>query len=105
MTLPDIRAIDRHPSKTIDLSRVLVLGCSCSGKTAFARQLSNVIGPPHIELDSLHWGPNWAARRYEELRADVEVRATQDKWVVDGCYFALQDILWPRATVAFWLNY
>ncbi|MBC8353092.1 MAG: adenylate kinase [Planctomycetes bacterium] len=92
-------------SNAIDLSRVLVLGSSCAGKTTFASELSTVIGAPHIELDSLHWGPNWTARPHDELAAEVANVAATDRWIVDGCYFNLQPILWPRATTAIWLNY
>ncbi len=105
MTTHEDGDVDQTGSEKIDLSRVLILGCSCSGKTTLARQLSNVVGAQHIELDSLNWGPNWTQRPHEDLRHEVESFASQRRWVVDGCYFAVQDILWPRATAAIWLNY
>jgi adenylate kinase family enzyme len=40
------------------LTRVVVVGSSCSGKTTFARSLAEIVGSPHVELDALHWGPN-----------------------------------------------
>ena len=92
-------------SPPIDLSRVLVLGSSCSGKSTFARDLSLITGTRHVELDALHWGPNWRARPHDELADEVRDIAQTPNWIVDGCYFALQSILWPRATAAIWLNY
>ncbi|HRX82836.1 MAG TPA: hypothetical protein P5307_27405 [Pirellulaceae bacterium] len=89
----------------LDLSRVLVLGCSCSGKSTFARELSSITGAPHIELDAINWGPNWTMRSSDELVAAASAVAETDQWIVDGCYFHLQPILWPRATAVVWLNY
>ena len=90
---------------SIDLSRVLVLGSSCSGKTTFAKKLSNLTSAPHTELDALHWGPNWTPRPEEELAEAARAVAATEKWIVDGLYVNLQSILWPRATAAIWLNY
>ena len=40
--------------------RIAVVGTSCSGKTTVARRLAEHHGVPHVELDALHWGPNWS---------------------------------------------
>ncbi|MDE2841397.1 MAG: AAA family ATPase, partial [Chloroflexota bacterium] len=50
------------------MERVVVVGTSCSGKTTLARQLSRALGAPHIELDAIHWKPNWQSRPAEEFR-------------------------------------
>ena len=63
------------------------MGGSCSGKTTLAGRLAERLGIPHIELDSLHHGPNWNEATAEELRAKVEAAlAGLDGWVVDGNY-------------------
>ena len=41
------------------MARVVVIGTSCAGKTTFARALARILTFPHIELDALHWLPNW----------------------------------------------
>ena len=38
--------------------RILIAGPSGSGKTTFAARLGRILGIPHTEMDSLHWGPN-----------------------------------------------
>ena len=50
-----------------DLSRTVVVGTSCSGKTTFARQLAARLGAPHIELDAFHWLPHWQQRETGEF--------------------------------------
>ena len=35
------------------LSRVVVVGTTCSGKTTFANRLAVLLDAPHVELDAL----------------------------------------------------
>lgn len=86
-----------------DLTRVVVVGTSASGKTTFARQLAEIIGAPHVELDALHWGPDWTVRAdFPERTRDA---AAERAWVVDGNYEVVRDVLWSRATAIVWLNF
>jgi adenylate kinase family enzyme len=87
------------------LERVMVVGTSCCGKTAFSKVLAELLKCPRIELDALYWGPNWQAKRDAEFRRLAEEAVLQDRWVVDGNYSALRDVTWPRATAVIWLNY
>jgi tRNA uridine 5-carbamoylmethylation protein Kti12 len=41
----------------VNLTRVVVVGTSCSGKTTLARRLARILATEHVELDSLYWGP------------------------------------------------
>ena len=89
-----------------DLQRVVVVGTSCSGKTALANSLSERLGSPHIELDAIHWLPDWVPRPAEEFRKLTSVAIAEESWVVDGNYSSsVADLVWPRATTLVWLNY
>ena len=87
------------------LRRVAVIGCSCSGKTTFARRLANAIGSRFIELDAVHWLPNWVERGDGEFREIMTEAVKDDRWVTDGNYSQARDIIWGRATAVVWLNY
>ena len=99
----DTVTADRETSQAMD--RVVVIGNSCSGKTTLARQLSRVLGSPHVELDAIHWMPGWQERPADEVRRMAVEVAAGERWVMDGNYSAVRDIVWGRATAAVWLNY
>jgi hypothetical protein len=86
-----------------DLDRVAVIGTSCCGKTTFARRLAADLGMRHVELDALYWGPFWTPR--PGFRDEVQAAAQQQRWVIDGNYSAVRDIVWPRCTAIVWLDY
>jgi adenylate kinase family enzyme len=88
-----------------DIARVIVIGTSCVGKTTFARALAQIMNFPHVELDALHWQPNWTARPPDEFRALTADALAQDCWIIDGNYGAVRDLVWSRATTVIWLNY
>jgi adenylate kinase family enzyme len=91
---------------TLDqLSRVAVVGTSWAGKTTFARALSGELNVPHIELDTLHWGPNWTPHPLDDFRASVEQATGGPRWVCDGNYHTVRDLVWRRASAIVWLNY
>jgi adenylate kinase family enzyme len=87
------------------MDRIMVVGTSCAGKTTLARQIADALGVPHIELDALHWGPGWTECPTDEFREAVRSRVSEDRWVVDGNYSKVSDIVLERATDAVWLNY
>lgn len=86
--------------------RILVIGSSCAGKTTLARRLSKALGIHYIQLDALHWLPNWVERDDESFLALLEDEiATHDEWVVDGNYSRTHHITWSKADTVIWLNY
>ena len=85
--------------------RVVIIGTSCSGKTTLARTMAAALAVPHIELDALHWLPEWTPRPLAEFRALTSETVAAERWVLDGNYSKVRDIVWGRATSLIWLNY
>ena len=85
--------------------RIVVVGSSGSGKSTLAHELSTRLAVPHVDLDALHWGPDWTSTPTEILRPRVEAAISGDAWVVSGNYSALRDSIWPRADTLIWLDY
>jgi adenylate kinase family enzyme len=87
------------------LARVAVVGTSCSGKSTLARLLATELNVPHIELDSKYWGPNWTPVDSLEFRRRVDELTLQPRWICDGNYRVVRDLVWQRADTIVWLNY
>jgi len=85
--------------------RIIVVGATGSGKTTLARHLAQQSGLPHVELDALHWGPNWTLPPREEFRQRVAEALSGPRWVTDGNYSKARDITWQRADCLIWLDY
>jgi len=89
------------------MDRIIVIGSSCSGKSSFAQALAQKKNIKYIELDQLHWLPNWQERPDAEFRELVKAAITGDdhSWIIDGNYSVTRDITWPQATHIIWLNH
>jgi adenylate kinase family enzyme len=81
-----------------------VVGNSGSGKSTLARELAARLGVPHLELDSVFHQPGWAPLPTEEFQLLVAERTSEDGWVIDGNYRAVQPIVWARADTVVWLD-
>ena len=84
--------------------RVSVVGTSGSGKSTLARELAEILGVPHLELDAVHHQPGWAPLPTDEFRRIVAARAAVGGWVIDGNYGRVRDLVWARADTVVWLD-
>jgi adenylate kinase family enzyme len=85
------------------VTRVIVLGCAGSGKSSFARRLSERTGAPLIDLDAL-WRAQGEANldRFRETLAQLH---DGESWISDGNFsVATFDIRLPHADLVVWLD-
>lgn len=85
--------------------RLIVVGDSGSGKSTLAERLARALDAPFVELDALHWKPNWVESSDDELRPKLEAAAATERWVVAGNYRRIAEpTLWPHADLIVWLD-
>ena len=85
--------------------RIVVIGATSSGKSTLAKQVADRFKYDFIELDALHWEPNWKEASLEDFRARVETATKAGKWIVAGNYHIVRDIVWRKAEAVIWLDY
>jgi adenylate kinase family enzyme len=89
----------------ITMRRIHIVGTSGSGKTTLAREIAARLNIPHVELDALHWQPDWTPAARDDLRARVTEALSGGAWVVDGNYSLLHDLTLAQADTIIWLDY
>jgi adenylate kinase family enzyme len=87
------------------MQRISVVGTTGSGKTTLARQIQQRLNIPHVELDYLHWEPNWTEVADDIFQQRVSQALSGDSWVVDGNYTQVREIIWRKADTIVWLDY
>lgn len=85
--------------------RVVVIGTTSSGKSTLAKGLADRIRARYIDLDDLHWEPNWQEAPLDVFRERVRTATNSNVWVVAGNYRIVRDLVWPRAQAIIWLDY
>jgi adenylate kinase family enzyme len=88
-----------------NLNRIVVIGTSSSGKTTLAKELGHLLKIEHRELDYFFWKPGWQESSVEEFRQKVDAFTKETKWITDGNFSQVRDIVWSRATHVIWLDY
>jgi adenylate kinase family enzyme len=92
-------------SSTQPGQRIVVVGSTGSGKSTLARQLAKRLALSCVELDALYWESGWTPAPLEVFRERVNAALSGDRWVVDGNYHLVRDLVWLRADTLIWLDY
>ena|ERR1700742_1723825 len=69
-----------------------------------ARSLARAIGAPHVELDSLYHQPGWTPLDGDSFRGRVLELTDGPRWVVDGNYSTVRELVWARADTVVWFD-
>lgn len=87
------------------MKRVVIVGTTGSGKTTLGEVLSEQLGTPFIDLDALHWEPDWQEASLDVFRQRVDLATRPDRWILAGNYSKVRDMVWQRADTLIWLDY
>ena len=84
--------------------RINVVGTSGSGKSTFSKRIAQKLNVPYVQLDELHWKPDWQESTDEELFSKLKNAISSDRWVVDGGYTRTIPIKWRRVQMVVFLD-
>ncbi len=85
--------------------RIVVIGTTSSGKSTLAKRIAKRLELDFIDLDALHWEPDWKEASLEDFRERVQQATKSERWIVAGNYHVVRDLLWPKAEAVIWLDY
>jgi adenylate kinase family enzyme len=85
--------------------RIVIIGTTSSGKSTLAEKLAKRLDLKYIDLDALHWEPNWTEAPLEVFRERVSSAIQAEGWTVAGNYHMVRDLIWSEAEVVIWLDY
>lgn len=89
-----------------DPQRILIIGNGGAGKTWLSQAMGERLGLPVTHLDDIRWQPGCygVARDHQEVIADVRTLASADRWLIEGVYGWLAEVILPRAELLVWLD-
>jgi adenylate kinase family enzyme len=85
--------------------KILIVGSG--GKSTLSNALSNKFHLVRIELDAIHWQPNWIELSDNEFKTEVakQIQSAKKKWVVDGNYHGIVgDLIMNQANTIIWID-
>lgn len=85
--------------------RILIYGVCGSGKSTFARRLSERTGIPWHSVDDLAFLPGWVSQTDEYLIEKISEICAGDEWILDTAYGKWLDVVLPRAELIVGLDY
>lgn len=89
----------------VTMHRIAIVGVTGSGKTTLGRLIAQRLNIPQVELDALHWEPNWTQAEVSIFQERVSAALGGEDWVVGGNYRKVRDIVWRLADTLIWLDY
>ena len=87
------------------MERILIIGCSCSGKSTLARAMGDKLGLPVVHLDQLWWREGWVNTTREEFDSCLERELEKDRWIIDGNYSRTMDKRIARCDTVIYLDF
>lgn len=90
---------------TFNYDRIAVVGTTSSGKSTLAQDLARKCGLDFIELDQLHWEPNWKSAELQVFQERARQATASQKWVCAGNYSQVRALIWEQAQAIIWLDY
>ena len=87
------------------MKRIMIIGCPGSGKSTFARSLTEKTGLPLHYLDMMYWNPDRTTKPKEEFRAALRETVALSEWIIDGNYGSTLELRMEACDTVIFLDY
>lgn len=87
------------------MEKIIVIGCSGSGKSTFSRALHERTGIPLYHLDLLYWNSDRTTVTKEVFRKRLQNVLTLDNWIIDGNYGSTIEMRMAECDTVFFLDF
>lgn len=87
------------------MKRIMIIGCPGSGKSTFARSLTEKTGLPLHYLDMMYWNPDRTTKPKEEFRAALRETVALPEWIIDGNYGSTLELRMESCDTVIFLDY
>lgn len=85
--------------------RILIYGVCGSGKSTFAKNLSDATGIPWTSVDDIAWLPGWIPMPDDAQAASFSAIVQGDAWIMDTAYGKWLDVVLDRTDLIVGLDY
>lgn len=79
--------------------RIMIFGRSGSGKSIYAKKLSEETGIPVYHLDKYFFKHDWVERDYQEFLTLQQGLVNQESWIIDGNSTRSLEMRYQRANI------
>lgn len=86
-------------------NKIIVLGCSGSGKSTFSKKLQALTGLPLIHLDNVWWRSDRTHITRDEFDAKLDEILRGDRWIIDGDYSRTYEVRFKACDTVIFLDY
>ncbi|GES45483.1 ATPase AAA [Rhizobium dioscoreae] len=100
-----VRAVDIDEAARIfeKADRILIIGCSGTGKSTLAQAIASLRGLTYVSMDrDIFWLPGWKSRPRPEAIALIEQAVAGPRWIMDGNSPGTLPLRLPRTDLVIW---
>lgn len=87
------------------MNKIIVIGCSGSGKSTFSRMLHQRTGIPLFHLDMMYWNEDKTTVDKSVFLERLSMALQCSQWIIDGNYSSTMELRLQACDTVFFLDY
>jgi adenylate kinase family enzyme len=87
------------------MKKIIIIGCPGSGKSTFARKLSEKLSLPLFHLDLLYWNSDKTTVSKEVFLHRLNNVLSDNEWIIDGNYASTMELRMSVCDTIFFLDF